>query len=78
MLPPVPPTSPHSGPRQVEIDGDGDPEGEEDVKNHGIDEEFSETEVFGRSGCEAVDRIGDGGGIPLMFSACGRVPKVAP
>ncbi len=60
-LPSVPPTPLHSGPLHLEINGDSDPESEEDVKNHGIDEEFSEVEVFGRSASEAVNRIDDGG-----------------
>jgi hypothetical protein len=34
----------------VEINRDGDPKDEEDVKNHRVDEKFSETEIVGRDG----------------------------
>src|SRR5580698_10728289 len=47
-------------PRQVEIDRDGDPQDEEDVKNQRVDEKFSETDVIGRCGGKWDERVGGG------------------
>ena len=49
------------GASHLEINGNCNPESEKYVKNHRIDEKFSEIEIFGRIGSEAVNRIDDGG-----------------